>query len=89
MDFSNLNTPQTPYLKELLYARPGNLNIQIINYLRNIEIISDVGLVLEENEIIKSTELYLQEKTISPYPEILLLVRSVQEQSKKIYTRRY
>jgi hypothetical protein len=67
LDFSNLNTPHTPYLKELLYPRPGNLNLQITNYLRNIEINSDIGLVLENNEIIKSTELYLQEKTISPF----------------------
>ena len=41
----------------MLYPIPGTFNLQVSYAYRNIEIISDVGLLLEEYRTIKSSEI--------------------------------
>ncbi len=48
LDFSNYESPFNKYIKEENLERPGSLNLLSTISFRNLDILSDVGLVLED-----------------------------------------
>lgn len=46
MDFGNYEKPNTPIVKEFYRGLTKNSNTQVFYYYSNVNIISDVGIVL-------------------------------------------
>jgi hypothetical protein len=48
LDFSNYENPYNKYIKDQGLDRPGSINLITTISFRNLDIISDTGLILEE-----------------------------------------